>query len=80
MPGQTVQTHIRLLLEEQSDQSFRCLCVEALGRSFHEHSDQIARGSSLGARYRVDFVVLGACYIADLVSVLPSYPSPSAMS
>ena len=25
MPGQTVQTQIRLLLEEQSDQGLRCL-------------------------------------------------------
>ena len=31
-PGQTVQTQIRLLVEEQSDQGFHCLL-------FHSHLD-----------------------------------------
>ena len=49
MSGQTVQTQIKLLLEEQSDQGLHCLL-------FHLHLfDEIPRGLVSFPEFKVDY-------------------------
>ena len=64
MPGQTVQTQIRLLLEEQSDQGLHCLpfrlhCLDSLLYMVEPHSSnfRVITTNILGVRIFRKFMV-----------------------
>ena len=68
MPGQTVQTQIRLLLEEQSDQSLHCLpsvCIVWTHYSMvepHSSNFRVSTTNFLGVRIFRKFTVLHALW------------------